>query len=303
MDWSRYRFALKPKWILSHLFVFALVCGMIWAMFWQLGRLHEKKARNKEILDRRLDQPLPVQQVVPPGSPYSATSKVEFRLVVARGHYLVDDSVLVRYRSRNSSPGSWIVTPLDLGDGVAVAVNRGWVPNDGSFNEVPARYRAPSGPVTVSGFIRQTETRGQFGSKDPTSGDLRSLARLDVARIDQQVPERLLPLYVQLQGQDPAIKPADPRPVPAPALDEGPHLSYAIQWAIFSTVALVGYPLILRRRAGEIEQEERDAEWDRLHPDGDDPGGADGERVDLDEPDPADEPAAGDPRLDPVTDP
>ena len=47
----------------------------------------------------------------------------------------------------------------------------------------------------------------------------------------------------------------DPEPVPAPTLDEGPHLSYAVQWFIFTTVAVVGYPLILRRRARELEVE------------------------------------------------
>jgi hypothetical protein len=32
-------------------------------------------------------------------------------------------------------------------------------------------------------------------------------------------------------------------------LDEGPHLSYAVQWFIFSIIAIVGYPMILRRTA------------------------------------------------------
>ena len=36
---------------------------------------------------------------------------------------------------------------------------------------------------------------------------------------------------------------------PRPPLDEGPHRSYAWQWAIFSVIAVVGYPLALRRRA------------------------------------------------------
>lgn len=35
--------------------------------------------------------------------------------------------------------------------------------------------------------------------------------------------------------------------VPLPELSEGPHLSYAVQWFIFATIALVGYPLVLRR--------------------------------------------------------
>ena len=38
-------------------------------------------------------------------------------------------------------------------------------------------------------------------------------------------------------------------PVPPPPLSKGPHLSYAVQWFIFSVIALVGYPVILRRQA------------------------------------------------------
>jgi surfeit locus 1 family protein len=35
--------------------------------------------------------------------------------------------------------------------------------------------------------------------------------------------------------------------LPEPELDEGPHLSYAVQWFVFATIAAVGYPLVLRR--------------------------------------------------------
>jgi cytochrome oxidase assembly protein ShyY1 len=44
--------------------------------------------------------------------------------------------------------------------------------------------------------------------------------------------------------------------LPEPALDEGPHLGYAVQWFIFSTIALVGYPLIIRRSARNREDDE-----------------------------------------------
>jgi hypothetical protein len=30
-------------------------------------------------------------------------------------------------------------------------------------------------------------------------------------------------------------------------LSEGPHLGYAAQWFIFSAIAVIGYPLVLRR--------------------------------------------------------
>jgi len=147
-----------------------------------------------------------------------------------------------------------------------------------TFEAVPDQYAAPSGTVTATGLVRKTETRGSFGPKDPATGTLENLARADVARIDQQLDADVLPFYLQLQEQDPAITTADPRVVPAPELDEGPHLSYTIQWFAFSAMTVVFYVLILRRRAREIEREEKDAELDRADPD--------------------DVPVDGDPRLD-----
>lgn len=276
---SRYRFALKPKWILSHLFVLAMVVAMINLGIWQLHRLQEKRDRNARV-DARLAQPVAdVTTLAQPGD-YAGAADVEFRRGEATGTYLTDESVLVRGRSRDGAPGSWVLTPLEVSPGTAVLVNRGWIPNSGQFESVPSRYDPPTGTVTVTGLVRATETKGRFGAADPATGTLTDLARADVARVDQQVDDDLLPFTLQLQTQDPAVAPDDPAPVPTPTLDEGPHLSYAVQWFTFTAMTIVVYALILRRRAREIEREELEAQ--------------------LDEPDPEDAPGPGDPRLDPA---
>lgn len=263
---SRYRFALRPRWILSHLFVLAMVVAFINLGFWQLGRLQEKRDRNDRVRERTAEQVAPASDLAAPGD-FDAASSLEFRRATATGTYLADQEVLIRSRSRDSAPGSWVMTPLELSDGTALLVNRGWISNSGQLESVPERFRAPTGEVTVTGLVRETETRGSFGPTDPTTGTLGNLARADVARVDRQVGEDLLPFYLQLQEQDPAITAGDPRPVPAPELDEGPHLSYALQWFTFALMTVIIYPLILRRRAREIEREARQAELDRADPD------------------------------------
>ncbi|MCU1353485.1 MAG: hypothetical protein JWM05_2694 [Acidimicrobiales bacterium] len=281
---SRYRFALRPKWILSHLFVLVLVVAMINLGFWQLRRLQEKKDRNRRYRERTAQPVVPLSALVTTRSPAADVEADQFRRVTLRGTYRPDQEVLVRSRSQNGAPGSWVLTPLVLPDGTGVIVNRGWINNSGQLDAVPATVRAPTGTVTVIGLVQPTETRGRFGPIDPPTGRLTNLARADVARIQRQVPERLVPAWVQLQTQAPQTARAvnRPRPLDPPALDEGPHLSYAVQWFIFTTVAVVGYPLILRRRAGEIEIEEADDA--------------------LDAPDPDDLPFDDDPRLAPVSD-
>ena len=42
--------------------------------------------------------------------------------------------------------------------------------------------------------------------------------------------------------------------LPEPTL--GPHLAYAVQWFIFTTIAVVGYALLLRRVARDEAREE-----------------------------------------------
>lgn len=284
---SRYRFALRPRWILSHLFVGALVAAMATAGLWQLDRMAERRDRNETVEARTAEPEVDAADLPAPGD-FAAADPVEYRRATATGRYLTNDEVLVRSRSRDGTPGSWVLTPLLLADGTAVTVNRGWIPNSGQLDAVPATVTAADGEVRVEGLVRLTETRRSIGPTDPTEGRLDNLARADIARLDQQTDIDLRPVLVQLTDQVPAIGDGAPSPVPPPELDGGPHLSYAVQWFIFTTVALVGYPLILRRRAGELERGDPDDPWVADAASG---------PADPDRPDPTDEALPGDPRL------
>ena len=66
-------------------------------------------------------------------------------------------------------------------------------------------------------------------------------------------------MYLQLVTSTPA-EPAFVRAIPLPATNDGPHLSYAIQWFIFASVGAIGWPLLLLKtaRSGGDEPEEAD---------------------------------------------
>jgi surfeit locus 1 family protein len=57
----------------------------------------------------------------------------------------------------------------------------------------------------------------------------------------------VLPLAIQLTEQDRPPPAALPVRLPPEELSEGPHLSYAIQWFTFATIAVVGAVILLRR--------------------------------------------------------
>lgn len=242
-----YGFLVTPRWLLLHVLVAAIVVGMASAASWQLRRLDDKRDRNRLLDARAAEAVIDAPAELDPAAAPDEVADLEWRTAEARGTYLPEEEVLVRSRSFDGAPGAWVLTPLRTAEGAALVVNRGWVPASG-HPSLPAGAEPPTGEVVVRGLLVRGQVRGSFGPVDPPTGRLDTLARADLGRLQQQVADDLYPLYLQLQQQAPP--PGDlPVPLPEPERDEGPHLSYAGQWALFTMVALVGYPLLIRRSA------------------------------------------------------
>jgi len=186
----------------------------VWAAFWQLDRLHQRRARNAATAARLALPPLEVR------GPTTADSAAQ-RRVVAHGVYDFAAEQTWVGRSFQGTPGVALITPLRLADSSAVLVDRGWVPSPDAFHVDHTVYREPD-TAKVTG-IALIPPRGR--------GDV-SVAGF-------------LPFVIQLETRDPAA--GLPRRWPPPAFDDGPHLSYAIQWFSFALIALVGTAVLIRR--------------------------------------------------------
>lgn len=192
-----------------------VVAGLcVWAAFWQLDRLHQRRARNAVLEARLALPPLPV------GRGITADSARQ-RRVVAQGIYDFSAERTWPGRSFQGTPGVALVTPLRLADGSAVLVDRGWVPSADAFHVDQSLYREPDA-ATVTG-IALVPPRG----------------RGDVAVTG------FLPFVIEAETPEPAK--GLPRRWPPPGLDDGPHLSYAIQWFSFALIALVGTAVLIRK--------------------------------------------------------
>ena len=251
---SRYRWALRPGWILSHLFVIACVAMFVFLGLWQFDRLMGRRESNDLIRQRQSMPVVPVNEVMAVEDPAAAGDAV-FRQVTTTGTYATEDQVLIRNRSNQGSPGYWVVTPLATSDGEALVVNRGWIPIQTGDDASPDFYAPPSGTVTVTGLVVDSQEQSGLGVSDPPEGKLAALSRVDVPRLQQQVDDRLFPMFVNLVSQDPAQAARLPEPVPPPELTDGSHLNYTGQWLIFATLTVIVYPLLLRRTARNKEIE------------------------------------------------
>jgi cytochrome oxidase assembly protein ShyY1 len=202
---------------------------------WQLRRLDERRALNARILERRSTTPLSIE-----GVPGNAAAE-PYRPATAQGRYDVEHEALVYGRSLDGEAGHHVVTPLILPGGGAILVVRGWVPF--AMQAAPVREAAPpANEVRVRGSLALDEGDGSI------LPDAAGIVRvLDVRGIASALPYDVFPLPLQLVDQTPQQPGALPIPVPLPALSEGPHFSYAIQWFSFAVIALVGAVILLRR--------------------------------------------------------
>lgn len=212
--------------------VVAAVCVRLG--IWQLSRLGERRARNAAVA-ARLTQPATTRDRLPVD-----TAERHYRRVRVVGRALYDREFVLVNRTRNGSPGVHIVTPVAVaGADTLVLVNRGWIYSGNGTAVDLARWREAD-TLAVDGYV-------EFPSRRQGPARLTSTPRawrwLDPDAVGREVGAPVTRDYVVAEATPAEVEtPPQDRPVrvPAPALDEGSHLSYAVQWFSFATVAVVG---------------------------------------------------------------
>lgn len=221
--------------VLLTVVVAAGVVVMLNLAAWQWDR-HVARREFNDALVARLDEPAaPFTDLrrLPPG-------ETEWRTARVTGEYVAGADLRVVNRSQDGRAGTNAVSLLRLGDGTFVYVVRGFLPLD--LEPTPP----PRGRVEVTGRVRTSDVRRTGEVSDPADGVLTEVQRLDLDRLAAQVPGELAPVSLDLVDSAPAD---DPRlaTVALPGTDMGPHLSYMVQWILFSAAAIVGWVLVLRR--------------------------------------------------------
>lgn len=217
--------------------VFAVAC--IRLGFWQLSRLAERKAFNAELRSRAATAPVPFDKLP------SDTGAAHFRRVKLSGTYDFGHEVVITNRTRDGSPGVNILTPVRIpGRDTAVLVNRGWVYAPDGMTTDLSRWREPDS-LAGDAFVENYSSR---------QGAVRSASRpnayrwVDRTALSQGIPYPIAPYYVVLIGKGRETPPNVPPRLEVPPLDEGPHLSYAIQWFSFAAISIIGMTIFMRRK-------------------------------------------------------
>jgi cytochrome oxidase assembly protein ShyY1 len=227
------RFLLSRRWILFAIAVVLMAYGAVRLGEWQFHRLEERKASNAIVRHNLVADPLPAAKVLEPGQPVS--EQHEWRQISATGRYVPEQTVLVRYQTRDGASGVDVVTPLLTSSGTALLVNRGWLATDNSGSTDPDVPAPPSGIVHLTGWVRQDAE-----DDDATRVTDHSTRAISSKRIAALLPFPVYGGFVELEHQTPeAAQPlvrAD-----QPDLSNGPHFFYGLQWWFFGALAVFGF--------------------------------------------------------------
>ncbi len=199
---------------------------------WQLDRLGERRTRV-QWFEAQFNKP-----------PVAAAAELfndslDYRRVAVSGRFDFTRELIVVAQSYRGVPGVQLVTPLQLGGLGAVLVERGWVPSPDAKTLDHEAYLEADSTRVAGVLIRVPTTELRAREEWP-----RYVRFPSPEALAESYPYRLA-TYVIRRTELPSGAPNDLRALPPPELNNGPHLSYAVQWFSFALVALVGAVILV----------------------------------------------------------
>ncbi len=207
--------------------VFAIAC---WSLSqWQFARAGEVQESNGILLANYDNKPVALEDLLAPNANWNAV--LEYSQVKVSGHYLPNKSFLIRNRPFAGNPGFLQLVAFKTDKESVIWVERGWLPT-GNLQDAPdliPTVNQTHREITLR--LRPTEPKLDRGAP---SGQLPSI---DLKTASAQLAEQTI--YTQAYGRLVTEFPllVSGKPMPMPELNQGNHLSYAMQWILFALMA------------------------------------------------------------------
>jgi len=209
---------------------------------WQLDRAEQKRLLLERYEATAGTEPIRL------GSPMEADSGLRYQPAEVYGVMDAKHQFLLDNKVRQGRVGYYVLTPLRIAHSrLAVLVNRGWVPQGGTRQDLP-ELPAPQDGVALKGILDIPPARvfvlGEGEDRDPGWPKVLQRIRLDLQQT--QLGYALLPVVLLLDPEQPHGFVRDWRPV---VFGPERHIGYAFQWFSLATVLVVIYLGVNTRRA------------------------------------------------------
>jgi cytochrome oxidase assembly protein ShyY1 len=244
---------LKPwiRWTGWFLAASTFAAACVGLASWQIDRRSEAVSKIERVAANYDLSPVALEQILK----LDAQSVVafEWRTVELSGTYLVEQALIVRNRAIAGQPGFVQLIPFETKSGEVVIIERGWIAADSDLN--PARAFTPSS--AQKDLIARVRLGEEIPNRQSPAGQLTSI---NLPEIQQQLTGNLeTSFYLRLVTESPAES-SYPQPLNRPVLDEGNHLSYAVQWIIFAVMGFFALFWAIRQEM-EYRRMEKDPSY------------------------------------------
>jgi cytochrome oxidase assembly protein ShyY1 len=250
-----YRLAFTKRW-LSYLLLTVIFAGACVGLgMWQFARRDEAQREIARVLANYDSAPVSLNAAVPESTTFDERHK--WQPVTVMGTYLTSSQLLVRSRPRQQQAGYEVLTPLLMTDGRVFIIDRGWLPASSNQDATPRIPDPPTGVVTVTARLKAGEP--SIAGRGVSNGQLATIELpLVAAQLNQPT---ITGAYGLLASETPLPPELAPLPALRPEVDEGPHLSYALQWLLFALMGFFGLGWAIRNelKIRNAEQPEEQA--------------------------------------------
>lgn len=253
---------ISNKRIVFALVLLAIVGGLCVLLgFWQLERAKQRQAIAADIQSGRQAAPVNLNAPTAQRNLYK-----NWMPAMAQGRWRGEFSVLLDNRNLAGRPGLWLATPLEMEDGRAVLVLRGWLARPIGDRQAPVvptpeqlqniqgelTMHVPrlfelwsSGNVNTSALSLNAQTRSHGASEVVDTGQLLRLQNLSLEKLSQQTGLNLMPVVLL---QTSASNDGLIREWPEPSVDADKNVGYAMQWFGFATICFIALLVLIWRQ-------------------------------------------------------
>ncbi len=202
---------------------------------WQLDRAEQKLALERTQTERAAMPVLTADELPPRAQGADALEPLVQRRARLQGRWLAEATVALENRPMAGRTGFYIVTPLQLADGTAVLVQRGWLPRDLQDRTRLAPFLTPDGELAVEGRIAPRVPR-LYELGEAGTGTVRQNLDIEGFALERRLALRP---WVLIQDSPAGAAPDGlQRDWPAVASGVDKHHGYAFQWFALSALTI-----------------------------------------------------------------
>lgn len=230
-----------------------VVFGVLLSLgFWQLDRAEEKRVIERDVHKAQAQPALKIDRYLQDGAAEDLLTKIYHRAELT-GQYDNQHQFLYDNRTHKGKPGYHVLTPLRLSnEKIAVLVNRGWIPYNGSRDNIPSiqvtneeqvvvgEIRNPSQSIVLSNVLHTA-------TKFPVT-----IQNISVIALAKQLKYPLLPVVIELDKAQPLGFVREWQPYYG-KIDK--HIAYAIQWFVMAAILLFLYIKLNTKKIASKEAE------------------------------------------------